>query len=217
MNREQLLAHAERVRDRARTLTDAGRHDDARELLGDLATQLADALGAGDDDRRNNEVATALADTYGMLGGVETRAGDLRAATAVYARGREIEQSERYGIVDSYNLTNAIVLGILQDPPSLTTRGDELSAARATVRTQVGGPRGRQWWAWADYGLLCLLSGEDAEATRAYNQFVVGEPTPSDYDSVTRVLQRLAAAIDPVDPARARAVRTQITVLGHLR
>src|SRR4051794_2267847 len=160
MSREELLTHADNVRRRSRMLMDASLYGRARHELTTLMALLESSLRIADDDARHNEVATALADTYGMLGGAEVRDGNMEAAAAAYGKGCEIEQSERYGIVDSYNLTNSIVLRILLDPVKLENLREQLFRARTTVRNQVNGPRGRQWWAWADYGLLCLLSGE---------------------------------------------------------
>lgn len=207
MNREDVLVTADEMRQRARVQVRNGRIGPARTLLREVVRLLDASLGAIGDDSRRTELAKALADTHGMLGGVEWRAGDLSEAAAAYERGRAIEQDERFGIVDSYNLTNALVLRILLDPTGLDGMLGELQAAQAVVGKQVAGPRGKQWWAWADYGLLCLLTGKPEEATRAYKQFRISGPGPSDSESVGRVLQDLADAIEPVDEPRSLAVR----------
>jgi tetratricopeptide (TPR) repeat protein len=207
MNRENVLVTADELRQRARVQVRNGRFGPARALLREVVTLLTTSLGAVGDEPRQPELAKALADTHGMLGGVEWRTGNLAEAAAAYERGRTIEQDERFGIVDSYNLTNALVLRILLDPSAVPEMRGELQAARETVGKQVSGPRGKQWWAWADYALLCLLSGQTEDATRAYEQFRISGPAPSDHDSVARVLRDLADAITPVDNPRGQAVR----------
>jgi hypothetical protein len=213
MNREDVLDLADLLRQRARVQARNGRPGPARKLLREVVSLLGTAMSANGDDSQQAGLAKALADAHGMLGGVEWRAGDLTEAAA-YERGRAIEQDPRFGIVDSYNLTNALVLRILLEPGDLQSLNEELRAARATVGMQVAGPRGEQWWAWADYGLLCLLTDAADEARRAYGQFRISGPGPADHESVGRVLHELADAVEQVDEGRSRAIRDVAAGLG---
>ncbi|GAA2480028.1 hypothetical protein [Winogradskya humida] len=214
MNREDVLDLADQLRQRARVQARNGRPGPARKLLREVVSLLGTAMGAIDDESQQAELAKALADAHGMLGGVEWRAGDLTEAAAAYERGRAIEQDPQFGIVDSYNLTNALVLRILLEPGDVESFNEELRAARATVGLQVAGPRGEQWWAWADYGLLCLLTDATDEAARAYEQFRISGPGPADRESVGRVLHELADAVEQVDERRSRAIRDVAAGLG---
>jgi Caspase domain len=202
MNWEEVLAEAGRSRSRARTYTRRGDLARARAVLERLVDLLEASLSVYDDPdvvTSQPEIARALSDTYGMLGGVERRAGELNAAQHAYERGRGVEQNPAYRIVDSYNLVNAFVLRILAVPGDFPSLRNQLELALKTVAAQVQGMRRDQWWAWADYALLALLTGDAPRASYGYVQFAACGPGPSGYGSVLGVLRSLRDVLAPVD------------------
>jgi hypothetical protein len=212
MNREQVLLHAKSERVGAKSATNRGRLDRAREILTSVIDLLKSSLAedASAEARvttSRNEVARVLADTYGMLGGVERRRGALREALSAYASGCKLEQDPEFGIVDSYNLVNELVLKILIDPSSFGGLADELLRAAETVREQVRGPRRDQWWAWADAALLELLVGNGQAADQAYHNFAKNGPGRSGFTSVVDVLAELAVKLQADEPATAERLR----------
>lgn len=113
----------------------------------------------------------------------------------MYQRGFFYEQNDKYGIQDSYNMANAIVLKILMYPETLNSQMDEIISARDIVQKQVYGPRIDQWWAWADLGILSLLSGNLIEATQAYERFWEAGARVQDCNSTLDVLRDLSQAL----------------------
>jgi tetratricopeptide (TPR) repeat protein len=219
MNREEALRDADLQRSQAWVLTHQGELARAQQVLEHLTTQLQTAL-AEDEGEEALEPATSraviartLADAYGMLGGVEWRRGRLTEAGLAYARGREIEQSEEFGISDSYNLVNSIVVSILRYPAGIDALRNQLELAAAVVKAQVEGERRDQWWAWADYALLTLLIGDEEAAINAYDRFANCGPRLSDYQSVKRVLQSLVDALMPVKVSTATKLIESIDAL----
>ncbi|QKW11826.1 hypothetical protein [Verrucosispora sp. NA02020] len=210
MNLEAILNEAAQQRNRARALTTHGHLERARGVLGVLIDGLRDALARVEhlphkpppdtaqpdlsDVPIRSQLARALADAYGMLGGVEWRDNNLVRAADAYRQGRDIEQGDEYGVSDSYNLTNYLVVLILCSPGELSAMRAELEAAVDTVRAQVEGERRDQWWAWADYGLLSLLLGRSESALRAYERFELCGPPASDRLSCVRVIASLRSA-----------------------
>lgn len=219
MNREEVLRDADRQRSQARVLTQQGELARAQQVLENLTTQLQAALvedkgeEALEPATSRAVIARALADAYGMLGGVEWRRGQLTEAGLAYERGREIEQSEEFGISDSYNLVNFIVVSILRNPMEIGALRNQLESAAKVVKAQVEGERRDQWWAWADYALLNLLIGDDEAAANAYDHFTRRGPRRSDYQSVKRVLQSLADSLKPVNVSTARKLIESIDAL----
>jgi tetratricopeptide (TPR) repeat protein len=219
MNREEALRDAERQRNQARVLTRLGDLPRAQKLLQNLTASLEMSLAEDEDEVRDEatsraEVARALADAYGMLGGVEWRRGHLTEALTAYNCGRGIEQNKEFGISDSYNLVNAIVVSILRCPGDIDSLRDQIESAARVVGEQVQGERRDQWWAWADYALLTLLLGQEKVTKDAYSRFAECGPRWSDYQSVIRALQSLADALESVNAPTAKRLTDSIGVLG---
>jgi hypothetical protein len=223
VNRDGLLRHADKAKNNARTETQLGNLEEAEQILVRLVAQLEDFLAEEEAPATRertgtltNLLAAHLADSYGMLGGVQRRQGDLRRAAQSYAKGKALELDSRFAVNNSYNLTNSLVVEIMLDPDSLATRQNEIQSAAQTLRGQVDGERRNQWWAWADYALLSLLSGDQDEVGRAYREFRRCGPRPSDYRSVLRVLKECQEAVQAAAPATAQALgaATELLTVG---
>jgi tetratricopeptide (TPR) repeat protein len=194
-----------------------GNDDRALQLAQKVTTLLEEALRSVEDqaDQREerNESARKLADCYGREGGIYRRKGRLQEALESYRKGRDIEQDPKYEITDSYNLTNSLVIPILLDPGNLEAiQGDFLRAAEI-VNKQVRGKRRDQWWAWADLGLLALLSRQPELALRAYQQYPSTGARSSDYASTIAVLQQCHDRLEPMDPGVASSINQAILFL----
>jgi hypothetical protein len=96
-----------------------------------------------------------------------------------------------YGIVDSYNLTNWIVLRILSGEVEVAELSGDVANGVRVIEEQVGGTRRDQWWAWADLGLVSLLAGDYDRAQRAYERFRSAGARAQDYHSTLAVLTQL--------------------------
>jgi tetratricopeptide (TPR) repeat protein len=153
------------------------------------------------------ELRKELADCYGMAGGLYRRLEDYENSAQMYRQGKEYERD------DSYNLVNSIVVPILQHPEKLEDEETkhEIHAARKIVEEQVKEKRRRQWWAWADLGLLCVLADDVEGAVNAYDKFKETGARAQDYESTRAVLDTLDARCRkaglPVKPSIAQAIQ----------
>jgi len=145
--------------------------------------------------------AHRLSDCLGRLGGIYRRAGLIPEGIEAYRQGKEIER--QYRLDDSYNLTNWIVLRLLEDPARLAELAGDINQAIDLIRGQVEGPRRDQWWAWADLGLVCHLGGRPREAREAYERFKQTGARRADYQSVLAVLNPLKQQFEPSAPELA--------------
>lgn len=147
------------------------------------------------------DLATELADCYGMLGGICRREGDLDEAIKIYDIGRQYEEGP-YGLENSYNMTNAIAVRVLKDPKNLSSQRDLMDGAIKALEWQVTkGGRKNQWWAWADLGELYLLSNKGDEASTAYEHFRRCGPRAINYESTISVLRELEENVRESDPS----------------
>jgi hypothetical protein len=173
-----------------------GKLDQAIELLEQERNAMA-GLPAEEKSTMDSQLSREFADCYGMKGGVYRRAAmaatganrdsQLEMAETMYKKGAEFEQD------DSYNLTNAIVLGFLRRPAQTAELEERAARARVIVEGQVKGARATQWWAWADLGLLSLLVKDFDRAAYAYQQFGRTGAQARDYQSTINVLRDLNA------------------------
>jgi tetratricopeptide (TPR) repeat protein len=166
---------------------------------------------------RRNRIAEKLADVYGQQGGRYRSMGDLDKALEKYVRGREIEQDARYGIVNSYNLTNSLVVPILQDPANLAKSLESIRKAAGEVARQARGKRRDQWWSWADLGLLSLLSGDEDQALEAYRQFLRAGARDADVARTIDLLRELRDCLREAEPDIARRFGVAIEFLDGQR
>lgn len=209
---DRRLGRAERLAERARSLSVDGDHAAARDLHEQAvalcrevyAEQQAEAAeGIGDPDE-HLRAAHALADHLGRLGGSLRRAGDLEEALKAYRDGAELEREWR--LDDTYNRTNMITLWVELRPGEMNEILPMVEDTLRLVRRQARGPRREQWWAWADYGLLSVLSGESDDADFAYQRYLACDPRPVDIRSTRDILIRLRPAIAPFAPDVAQGL-----------
>ncbi len=170
-------------------------------------TEDSPALGG-----ERKEAAHRLSDYWGRLGGMYRRAERIAEALDAYRRGMEIERE--YRLDDSYNLTNWIVLQLLDEPALLPALSGDIEDAIALIQVQVEGPRRDQWWAWADLGLVCHLGRRVREARRAYDHFQQAGARRVDYQSVLEVLRSLQRRLEPSEPALAAELAETIKTLA---
>lgn len=220
-NREQALHKVQTLQSRAKAHTRRKEWPSAEAVLRRAIDELKQALQAGGRETgetgpsgsSRNEIARALADSYGMLGGVYRRQALLLKAIEAYTSGREVEQDEQYDIIDSYNLTNSVVLPVVVEPTRLNADLPEIQRAADVLKGQVQGKRRDQWWAWADLGLLALLSEQQEVADDAYRQFRRNGARASDFDSTIAVIQECQEALQRAHPAVAERLQTTIVTL----
>jgi hypothetical protein len=184
---ERLALRARRSMDSGDIFTAIEQQNQAVELRKQELGRLEDESPTFTDERR--EAAHRLSDYLGRLGGMYRRANLIPDGIDAYRDGKDLEQN--YRLDDSYNLTNWIVLQLLDDPTRLTALAGEINHAIALIGVQVEGPRRGQWWAWADLGQLCLLGQRPREAREAYEHFQQARPRRVDYQSVLAVLGSL--------------------------
>lgn len=128
-------------------------------------------------------VAEQLADFWGIRGGLYRSRGsalpddgshDLETAIQAYDRGSRYELSERFGLLNSYNTVNRLVLRIIRQPDILTAEeavpgnrkrmADLLEEAAKLIEAQLDKGRTDVAWALADLAMIELLcDGSDLE------------------------------------------------------
>jgi hypothetical protein len=191
----------ERIRDLktgAKNQRDRGAKGYARALsmLRQAIAIAREELEQGGSAEHAAQMAAEMSDCLGLVGGVERRLAEaaqgdderaqhLNAAIRAYDEGHAYESDPRYGIVNSYNLVNRLVLRLLlaaqtPDPgdtlPGTTDVGgldlaEQMEQAAGTIRRQLAGPRHGDCWALADLALIEVLSGR-VGARRAYADFL---------------------------------------------
>ena len=150
------------------------------------------------------EVAKALANICGSLGGTYREWGRFEESVNAYDDGFEYEDSPRYGIVNSYNLVQRLVARILFDrdwalAPERTILKKKfpgaLECAEAEIQTQLRGSRQNDEYALADQAMIALLLGRTTHLElwrrlRGYakNQFVI--------EATSRVLDEIQKNFD---------------------
>lgn len=184
--------------------------------------------------------ARELSDCYGLMGGVHRRCADeagggervtqLEASIRAYDQGHRYESDPQYGIVDSYNLVNRLLVRLLLAPDALTSNAaivldpnvaplhlaHELEQAAATIRQQLTGPRRGNYWALADLALLEVLLGRRPAST-VYADFVAASPPDFALTSALAALKPLAELKIPPAAALGDAVNLLEDCLKRLR
>jgi hypothetical protein len=177
-------------------------------------------------------VAEQLADFWGIRGGLYRSRGssllgsgsdDLETAIQAYDQGARFELSKRFGLLNSYNTVNRLVLRIIRQPEILTAEEavpgdakrmvDLLEDAAKLIEAQLDKGRTDVAWALADLAMVELLCvGSDLEPI--LEQF--DEATATDkypLESMLNVIRDLLqAGIRP----RGRFVQTGEQIRGKL-
>jgi hypothetical protein len=185
-------------------------------------------------------MAAELSDCFGLIGGVQRRWADettgaersshLKASIRAYDEGFAYEADPQYGIVNTYNRVNRLVVRVLLAPEALTAASTvaidpditplnlvtELDSAAAAIREQITGPRRGDYWALADLALLEVLLG-NRPAALAYADFIALSPPDFAYASALAALRPLADLPLPTAPALKEAVALLASRLQGLR
>ncbi|HEX3555069.1 MAG TPA: hypothetical protein VIA62_17740 [Thermoanaerobaculia bacterium] len=223
---DDVLDRVQDLKDSAKTNRDFGDFDDAlddlEEAIEILKQELAvvEQFGPPKEETKvllRQKLGSELADCHGMAGGVYRRRGDLTRSFAMYKAGRDYEQDPAYGVVDSYNLTNSIVVQILANGSNIFALQQEILEAAETVDKQVEEKRREQWWAWCDVGALALLAGNSERAWEAYRRFKEKGALAKHFDSTIEVLEGLRDALKPVEPSISHSISDAIELLGRER
>jgi hypothetical protein len=175
----------------------AGVHREAERLDAALAAILAatssleemlrsaNAHGEDESSQSYQELISALAESYGIQGGIYRLMGDETKAIAAYDRGYQFESDPAGRQQNSFNLVQRLVSRIFVDPSSYgrhtwVSEGKdmwaELSKARNEVENQMyGGSRRNDPWAAVDSVLLSILltpkQGGDTDDRRVMEAF----------------------------------------------
>jgi tetratricopeptide (TPR) repeat protein len=219
---DEVLDTVQHLKDSAKTNRDFGDFyealDDLEEAIEILKQELAavEQFGPPKEETQvllRQKLGSELADCHGMAGGVYRRLGDFARSSAMYEAGRGYEQDPAYGLVDSYNLTNSIVVQILADGRNLFTLHQEILNAAETVDRQVEEKRREQWWAWCDVGVLALLNRNSERAREAYRRFKEKGALAKHFDSTIEVLEGLRDALKPVEPSISSSISDAVDFL----
>jgi hypothetical protein len=161
------------------------------------------------------QLASELADSYGLLGGIErrwavaeaeaaARREHYQASVRAYDQGYEVESDPRYGLVNSYCLLNRLIGRVLLNPELLASPAQadaggggpelvaELERAGKHIEQQLATDRYGDYWVIADQALINLLLGR-ADARAAYAPFKAQLPPDFAYKSVLETLRCVAA------------------------
>src|SRR5262249_10334339 len=130
-----------------------------------------------------------------------------------YTQGSRLELDERFEIVNTYNRTNAIILTLLLDPGAVES--EELQAESRQLADQLGsqveGSRTNDVWAWADLGLLSLLTGQFERAGEAYDRFKLEDERKHEArESTVGLLKQCREKLLAVKPELAAAIEARI-------
>jgi hypothetical protein len=186
------------------------------------------------------DIAKELCDCFGLVGGVERRWGEvssgderaqhLKASIRAYDEGFKFESNPQFGIVDSYNLLNRLLVRLLLSPDAIVVDNavvfdpdippvilkDEFEKASAVIRQQLTGPRRGNYWALADLASIEVLLGV-SPAAGAYAEFIGLSPPDFAYVSALAGLRPLAELPIPSAPSLREAVNLLEVQLTRLR
>ena len=228
---EKILKQVSSLKTSAQTNSEFKDYDDALKNLDEAIAILDPAfkeLEAMDPEEVKQyepfrfKFALELADCYGMKGGNHRRKGELDKAEEMYTAGSNFEVD--YNMPETYNRTNTIVLQLLRDPGRHEALRPIIQSARDIVGKQLEGKNKNKWWAWADFGLLNLLSVTLEESDHpvdyrkaahdAYVEFKNNGAGMQNFESTVNVLEQLKGRFEEVDEATASLMQEEI---GYLK
>lgn len=206
MSMDDLLDRVRALKAAAKTARDNQEWEEAIGYLQD-AISLLKARMADASSPRPSWLSSELADTYGLMGGIEKRWGlmldgqerqrHLEASLAAYDAGFEYEEKLQRNEENTYNRVNRLVGRVLLDPGVLEKDGgavpgisDELGEAEKILAGQIESVRQKDPWAYCDLGTIRLLLGEQ-DALRTFKNLDRLRPPAFVYDSTLSTLQPL--------------------------
>jgi tetratricopeptide (TPR) repeat protein len=203
---DDLLDRVRALKAAAKAARDNREWDEAigylQEAISLLKARMADASSPAPSWLRSE-----LADTYGLMGGIEKRWGltlhgqerqrHLEASLAAYDAGFEYEEKLQRNDENTYNRVNRLVGRVLLDPGVLQKDGGadpeisgELGEAEKILRGQIESVRQKDPWAYCDLGTVQLLLGEH-DALRTFKNLDRLRPPAFVYESTLSTLQPL--------------------------
>lgn len=198
--------------------------DKAIALLEELWSQKGAAIdsagaNASPDER---DLVEALAETYGVKGGILRSNGDPASAVGAYGKGLFFEQHQARKVDNSYNLVQRLTNRLLAEPNVVGSKEfwQELEQARDELQRQ-GTSRGNDpWWAADVVTVQLLLTPQDPSngkklVQKAYEAFEKLEPGPGVYESAQRALEDLRNSLEQV--AEGERSEKLKEFIGHLK
>lgn len=167
-------------------------------------------------------LAAELADTYGLMGGIERRWGllpggqererHLRDSVAAYDEGFAYEKGLPPNEANTYNRVNRLVGRVLLNPDVLeeTGRADpdflgELGQAEEILIKQIESVRQKDPWAYCDLGTIRLLLGKP-DALLTFKELDRLRPPAFVYESTLATLRPLYEVAADLRPDLGQAV-----------
>jgi Tetratricopeptide Repeats-Sensor len=237
---EELLQSVRDLKTKAKNRRDLGLrgYPSAIATLEQAIAQLLREFEATSRHGWRSQLASELADCYGILGGIRRRWGlelepmdhqqrleQLAASIEAYDRGYRLESDEEFEILASYNLVNRLVIRIFYDPRALSDPSaavsppgvealdvrKELQDAEVILGKQVSLERRGDVWALADLALVELLLDNRRDAMSIYAAFNAASPPAYAYDSALSTLKELSA----LDLPKAERLRNATRLLEN--
>jgi tetratricopeptide (TPR) repeat protein len=211
-----VLKEAQALKGNATALRNLEDYDKAQQSLDKAIALLSSAL---DEVRPSapsaRELRAALADTFGMKGGVFRRSGDIAAALAAYREGRSLEDIDKES---TYNLSNVIALSVTAEgrsPSGDPALRKDIESAIERLERATKGSRKDEWWAWSDLAQFYLLHNEPDMARLSYTNGKEAGPTKKEIQRSIAILEELAGCLTVTAPEIAANIRTAITKLSE--
>ncbi len=242
-----LLRSVRDLKTRAKNRRDLGLRGYPRAvtILDQAIAKLREQIGTTSTGGSRSQLASELADCYGIQGGIQRRWGlelaggaqdedhrleHLAASVEAYDKGYAFESAKEFGIVNSYNLVNRLISRILYDPrvlfdPAVATSppnvevldvSAKLQEAEEIVRKQLRLERRGDVWALSDLALLRLLLDRD-DADSSYGDFTAASPPDFAYGSAIDTLEELSQLDLPVAEKLKETTRHLKTRLDRMR
>lgn len=184
-------------------------------ILDELWEQQKESINSAGASASPSErdLVEALAETYGVKGGILRSDGEPGKAAEAYDEGLTFEQHPARKVDNSYNLVQSLTNRVLAAPSMVGTREwkvlskdmwQELEKARRELQQQLATGRGNDPWAAADMITVQLLltlqdpSNGRQRVEEAYSAFEKLRPKPRVYESTLRTLKDLRNCLGQV-------------------
>ena len=229
-----MIDETRRLKSRAMDARDRGDFGRAIELLERASRQLSETLQelkrkrdtASSPGIQETETASQLCHILGSMGGVHRRNHDYQAAARAYDAGYEIEKpSSEYGIVNSYNLVQRLVMRVFLEPAAVEVENmqveglqirHELREALNELQRQIEGPRCDDEYARADLFTVQLLL-DDKDWPWTLEDFKDSHPEPYAIKTTVETLEALRDRVASTPSAPPEFARRLSTALTHFR